>query len=112
MRPTLNCHLIDISRDPLEVIADIGSCERIVASSLHGLIVADSFGIPRRAERFDKMTSPHEGGEFKYQDYGSAISQPVEFAKFGGQLAARERIEVKQAELYTMFERLERTLNV
>jgi Polysaccharide pyruvyl transferase len=57
--------------DPLTVIKFIGRCKKIVASSLHGIIVADSFGIPRRFEytpQFDR-----EGGNFKIQDYSASI---------------------------------------
>jgi pyruvyltransferase len=57
--------------DPLTVVKLIGRCKKIVSSSLHGIIVADSFGIPRRfeyCERFDR-----EGGRFKFEDYSGSI---------------------------------------
>ena len=57
--------------DPLKVIQAIGQCKKIVSSSLHGIIVADSFGIPRRFEyatQFDR-----EGGKFKFEDYSASI---------------------------------------
>lgn len=57
--------------EPLNVVELIGQCKKIVASSLHGIIVADSFGIPRRFEytpRFDA-----EGGQFKFDDYSAGI---------------------------------------
>jgi pyruvyltransferase len=47
-----------------EVIADILSCEFVISSSLHGLIVAEAFGIPARWLRL----SPIEP-DFKFIDY-------------------------------------------
>ncbi|MGH7240585.1 MAG: polysaccharide pyruvyl transferase family protein [Candidatus Saccharimonadales bacterium] len=59
------------SGNPLEVIESIAQCRKVVSSSLHGLIVADAFGIPRRFEyaaQFDR-----EGGKFKFEDYSASI---------------------------------------
>ncbi len=42
----------------------ICSCETIEASSLHGLIVADAYGIPRKRVKLNK-----EQTEFKFNDY-------------------------------------------
>ena len=95
------CYYIDPARPALEVIKDIAGCRRIVSSSLHGIIVADSFSIPRRTERFKKMSSIHEGGEFKFHDYASAIEQPLEFGKL--QWAPRDKVETIQAALFDMF---------
>jgi hypothetical protein len=65
---------------PLKVISEIGSCRRIVTSSLHGLIVADSFGgIPRRVEVCKKME--HDGGLFKFRDYSESIKTPLVIGK-------------------------------
>ena len=64
--------VIDPSDDPLEVLRQIGSCRRIVTSSLHGMIVADSFGeIPRRVEICPAML--RDGGDFKFRDYSASI---------------------------------------
>ncbi len=68
--------VINPADNPLKVIRQIGSCKKIVSSSLHGLIVADAFGIPRRFEttpRFDR-----EGGLFKFEDYSASINAPFE----------------------------------
>ena len=72
--------VIDTAANPLQVIADIGSCRRIVTSSLHGAIIADSFGgIPRRIEICDKMSK--DGGLFKFRDYSESIKTPLEIGK-------------------------------
>ena len=101
--------LINPTNDPATVIAEIGSCKKIIASSLHGLIVADSFGIPRRAELFAKMSSPYEGGKFKFADYASSIRQPIEFGTL--QTAPLARIAAMQSELFEMFQEVGKFVN-
>ena len=99
--------LIPPTGDPLTIISQIGSCRKIVSSSLHGIIVADAFHIPRRAERFANMaTNRHEGADFKWRDYASAIGQPIEFGKHGGQLAPLETVEKIKHDLFDMLRRL------
>ena len=97
--------LIDPTGDPLNVLRLIGSCTKVISSSLHGLIVADAFGIPRRAERFAGMeANRHEGGDFKFRDYGASIGQPIEFGTL--QEASRTKIEQMQYSLFDMFRRV------
>ena len=103
--------LIPASTDPLEAVRLIGSCKKIVSSSLHGIIVADSFGIPRRAERFPKMDSPHEGGTWKFDDYATSIAQPIEWGKKGGQVAPLSRVEAIKYRLFEMFQRVAELLS-
>lgn len=59
-----DARLIDPTDRWDRVIDKILSCEMVVASSLHGLIVADAFGVPCAQVRF----SPTEA-DFKYRDY-------------------------------------------
>lgn len=58
--------VIDV-RDPIEtVINEALSCDYIISSSLHGLIIADAYGIPnKRAIYNNKLV----GGDFKFEDY-------------------------------------------
>ena len=66
--------VIDV-RDPVDdVIAQIGSCEVIAASSLHGLIVAQSFGIPSIRLHHQRIG----GADTKYLDYASALAKPLD----------------------------------
>ncbi len=97
--------VIDIGGDVMEVINAIGSCQKIVASALHGVITADAFGIPRRAEPFPAMvTNPYEGGHFKWTDYSESIGQPIEFGTL--QRAPQDRIKQMQHDLLGMFQTL------
>src|SRR5690606_28667115 len=43
-----NSIMINLRDEPIEVIKQIARCEFIISSSLHGLIVADSFNIPNQ----------------------------------------------------------------
>lgn len=65
---------IDPKRNPLAVVEDIVRSEMIAASSLHGVIVAEAFGIPAVLLP-SKVESP-----FKYLDYaqGSGRDRLVE----------------------------------
>ena len=63
--------IIDICADALDVIASVGGCESIVSSSLHGLILADSLGIPNRWIELNRGPEKITGGGFKYRDYYS-----------------------------------------
>ncbi len=97
-----NPRVIRVADNPIEVIAQIGRCKKIVASSLHGIVVADSFHIPRRIELAPKMVShiKQEGGIFKWQDYSSGIG--CEF-KVGLTCAPDKYFIVdKQSELFDM----------
>lgn len=95
--------VINPADDPLKVIAEIGQCRKIVSSSLHGIILADAFGIPRRFEytpRFDQ-----EGGRFKFDDYSASIGTPL---TIGETIYANRRIVGnRQHELWDAY----RTLN-
>ncbi|WP_271437549.1 polysaccharide pyruvyl transferase family protein [Lentibacter algarum] len=67
-----NVKIIDVERSGVDVCRDIAGCERILSSSLHGLIVADSFSIPNRRIGFYNNL---KGGNFKFDDYASALDR-------------------------------------
>lgn len=71
--------VIDVKRGPMAVMTDIAKCRKVVSSSLHGIICADAFGIPRQAELppFD----PKGGSDFKWDDY--ALSVGMKGTRFG-----------------------------
>jgi pyruvyltransferase len=57
--------VIDASQPVDEVINAIGSCARIASSSLHGLVVADAWGIPTVRLHHSDVAS----GDFKWSDW-------------------------------------------
>ncbi|MDI6627494.1 MAG: polysaccharide pyruvyl transferase family protein [Rhodococcus sp. (in: high G+C Gram-positive bacteria)] len=67
-----NVTLIDPSRKPAKVIADITACDFVMSTSLHGLIVADSFGIPNA---WIELTQDIGGNGYKFDDYYSVFDR-------------------------------------
>ena len=63
--------LIDAGGSVDSVVREIASCAVVASSSLHGLVVADSFGIP--ATWFG-LEPELWGGSFKFQDYESVVT--------------------------------------
>ncbi|MEP2758491.1 MAG: polysaccharide pyruvyl transferase family protein [Hyphomicrobiales bacterium] len=63
--------VIDVFSSPTDVFKKICQCEMIISSSLHGIVVADSLGIPNVWMKLS------ERDEFKYHDYYSAFDEDV-----------------------------------
>jgi pyruvyltransferase len=90
---------IDPTENPLEVVRKIGQCRRLVTSSLHGMIVADAFGMARKVEICPLMLK--DGGDFKFRDYSASIHTPF---KNGVMMAApRARVEDLKSQIYDAF---------
>lgn len=63
-------HLINvINKNPLEVAKEITKCEKIISSSLHGIICAHAFGIPAARVTFSKLY----GDGSKFDDYCESV---------------------------------------
>ena len=58
--------IIDVKQDPLKTIDEICSCDMIVSSSLHGIIIAEAYGIDAV---WIKLSDKIIGGRFKFNDY-------------------------------------------
>lgn len=67
--------LIDATADPRTVVEQIASCETLLSSSLHGLVVADAVGVPNGHLRLS--ANPFIGGMHKFRDYYSVFADPA-----------------------------------
>ena len=70
--------IIDVRRDPRDVIADITSKDLILSSSLHGLIISDAFNIPNY---WIDSSDVVEGNGYKFEDYFSSVGRIKENVK-------------------------------
>jgi pyruvyltransferase len=98
--------VIDPTSHPLSVVSQIGQCRRLVTSSLHGMIVADAFGMPRRVEM--AAANLRDGGDFKFRDYSASIQTPWEPGKM--MEVSRFRVEDLKFQIYDAFRALGREL--
>lgn len=65
-----NSVVLDIQLAPEEFIYQLAQCEAVISSAMHGLIAADSLGIPNiRMILSDEIL----GGDYKFNDYYSAL---------------------------------------
>lgn len=65
--------IIDVGLSISDFVDEINECERILSSSMHGLILSDAYNIPnQRIILGDNII----GGDFKFKDYYSTTSQP------------------------------------
>jgi hypothetical protein len=87
--------------DPLEMIRFIASCRKIVTSSLHGCIVADSLAIPRRIE---PMRLSRTDSWYKFVDYHLSVNH--EFRLGITTSPKYSAVEDRTHELHDMFRSL------
>lgn len=103
--------IIRPENDPLKVISQIGRCRKIVSSSLHGIVTADAFGIPRRIEIAPKMLSHKniEGGLYKWMDYSSSLGMKLEIGVT--QDINRNKVTEIQHELFDVFQEIKKVFS-
>jgi hypothetical protein len=77
--------LIDVGGDAKEVCRKIAACAHVIASSLHGLVVADACGVA------NTWLSPGAQSHLKYHDYAASIGRamiaPLTIADIPGHIA-------------------------
>src|SRR5699024_1824265 len=85
--------VIDLETDSIEDTLDaITSCERIISTSLHGLILADAYGIPNAW----LIAETGYGKEHKFWDYLISVRKernPADFDITDSSLTASSLIE-------------------
>lgn len=64
--------IIDICGNFYDVIDQVLSCEFILSSSLHGLILPDAYGIP---SAWVKLSNKVVGGKYKFLDYFLSVER-------------------------------------
>jgi hypothetical protein len=84
---------ISIRGKPEDIIRAAARCERIVTSSLHGLILADSLGVPNRWVYSEKVI----GEGWKFRDYAASFGETIEPGRW--RLAPQDQIHEKQQAL-------------
>lgn len=82
--------VIGVQRAPLAVARDIAGCRTILTTSLHGLIMADAFGIPALWVR---ASTPLYGGDFKFLDHETVARPSAARGLDAGDLTAVAGIE-------------------
>jgi pyruvyltransferase len=65
-------HQLDIRGPLFEIMDEIVKCEFVLSSSLHGIIFADSFGIPNAHMNVSARVT---GGSYKFDDYFAAMNR-------------------------------------
>lgn len=68
---------IDASQTPDIVVGEIAKCEKVLSSSLHGLIVSDSLGIPNRHLVLSTLGHSKDDFYLKFKDYYSAFGEDL-----------------------------------
>jgi pyruvyltransferase len=63
---------LDIESEPASFFEQLASCRYIASSSLHGLIFAESYGIPSLRLKYSEFIA---GGDFKYDDFYSSVGE-------------------------------------
>lgn len=73
--------IIDVQAGADEVLAQIASCEAILSSSLHGIVVADSYD---RRSGWLELSDSVIGQGFKFRDYARSLGHEAEPLKISG----------------------------
>lgn len=110
--------IINVLQDPEMVFHEVCSCQHIVSSSLHGLVFADSLGIPNLWMELSDLCG---NKDFKFHDYYSAFGlRKVQFRPSGEESISElinrmneppAEVKKRMDELYELFISLPKLLS-
>lgn len=82
--------LINVSLSPSKFIDELTSCDSILSSAMHGLILSDAYCIPNKwIHLSDKVI----GNGYKFADYYSTTTNPIEEATY-----VNSDVDIKQVQ--------------
>lgn len=96
------------NRNPQKVLELINSCEYIVSSSLHGLIVSDSYGIPNG---WIKINEIDDSKDFKFYDYYSSLGETLTPFQINGNEFIEDFINICRAPQVAKIMKIREKLN-
>lgn len=84
--------VIKVGRSAPVVSREIAACDAILTTSLHGLVIADAFGVPAIWTRLQPEKSI---GEFKFRDYESVVTPGVSrYREFSPELTIDDAVRL------------------
>ena len=95
----VNAILLDPCAEPMGTLRELARCETLIASALHGLIVADALGIPN-AWLADAQWDAYR--RFKYLDYYAGLGIPAPTPWGWGDLMADSGLPNRIRAAYTV----------
>ncbi|UNK70150.1 polysaccharide pyruvyl transferase family protein [Microbacterium sp. H1-D42] len=66
-----DARVVNVHQGAVSAIREIAAARAVVTTSLHGLITADSYGIPAF---WTTLNPPLTGGDFKFRDYEATVT--------------------------------------
>lgn len=86
--------VVNLLGDPIQALEEIRMADKVVSSSLHGIVFADAFGVERVWEYVDSV--PGKG--FKFRDYGSLVGrfEPGDSVKVADSIISGIQTELRE----------------
>lgn len=83
-----------LNENPISVVNDILDCDHIISSSLHGVIVAQAYGIPATWVKFSDRL---DGDDIKFHDYFASVGLRCNYINIDGKLTTQQLFKLPQS---------------